>query len=140
MSITVMASSHREWECHGLKNYGDFADKISEVNVRHFEDHSDGEWFFIDDELLPAMKGVDYQGQTPNERAIYTGRWNAYNSPGSDHDTQAEIYDMDDPQEVAAFEQYVKDLENLPETLLDDDIEDYDDSDGVDPDEIVIDD
>lgn len=127
MPFSVNAFNHAEWERHGLKDYGDFSEQVSEVNVRDFAEGSTGDWFFADDEVLPAMKGVDYKGQTPNEKAIYFGSWGNDNSPGADMYTNAEIFDMDDPEEAAEHARRIAEWEAAPEFIESDDEDEYED-------------
>jgi hypothetical protein len=137
MPFTVNAFHHKEWEQHGLKDYGDFAEQTSECNVQTWgDDTTSGEWFFIDDDVLPPMQGVDYGSQKPNEKAIYFGTWGNDHSPGASTYTNAEIFDMDDPEEVAEYEKRKAEWEAAPETIDDEDEEvdedDYDDEDDDD--------
>jgi hypothetical protein len=129
MSFTVMGTNREDWERNGLREYGDFADQVEERNQQDFGDHSTGMWFFVDDDILPPMKDVDYGGQVPNEKAIYTGTWGNDHSPGSTHYMQAEIFDMDDVEDAARHFEMAKELEELPETIDDDDDEESDNDD-----------
>src|SRR5260221_408664 len=100
MTITVNAFNYNEWKRQGLKDYSEFSDRITECNQCDYGDHSTCEWFFIDEDVLPPMEGVDYEGKTPNEKAIYYGTWGNDHSPGASSYTYAEIFDMDDKDEV----------------------------------------
>lgn len=131
MSITVKAFDHEEWEEHSLQDYGEFSDRIAECNQEEFGDCTRGEWFYIPEEVLPPMKGVDYGDLKPNERVIYSGSWGNDNSPGASMYTYAEIFDMDDPEEAAEFEKRKAEWEACPEWLPSEndeiDDEDFDD-------------
>ncbi len=117
MSFTVNARNHNEWKRNGLQDFGDFAECVEYVNEREFADHNSGDWFYIPDTVLPPMEGVDYEGKTPNERAIYFGSYGNDNSPGASDYTNAEIFDMDDPEDVAEFEKRKAEWEGAPESL-----------------------
>jgi hypothetical protein len=116
MSFTINAFNHDEWNRHGLADYGDFADQITECNVGEDAFSGFGEWFFVPDEPLPN-----------NDRVIYFGSWGNDNSPGASMYTNAEIFDGNDPSDLAAFADRVKHWDGQPEYIETDD--DYD-SDG----------
>jgi len=126
MSFSVCAANHSEWEENSLADYGDFSDMVDYVNQRSDESGGDGEWFYIPEELLPAMVGVDYDGRTPNERVIYHGTYGNDNSPGASHYTYAEIFDMDDEEDVIAFKERKCEWESQPEWLPCDEDEEED--------------
>jgi hypothetical protein len=117
MPFSVTAFDHRAWARHGLKDYGDFAECIGECNQREMADHTSGEWFFIDEDVLPPMQGVDYEGKPANEKAIYFGTWGNDNAPGADSYTYAEIFDMDDKDDRAAYAARRAEWERAPEWL-----------------------
>jgi len=104
MAYTVNAFNHREWAQHGLADYGDFADKVAECNQGEDTFSGYGEWFFIPDDPLPN-----------NDRVIYFGTWGNDHSPGASSYTNAEIFNMDDPEDAADYEKRVKDWESQPE-------------------------
>ncbi len=136
MPVFVKASDHDNWDRHGLKDYGDFADMISECEVQDLGDYSVGNWFFADDENLPAMKDVDYGNQKPNERAFYYGDWGNDASPGASHNTFAVIFDMDNPDEVNELQSLLKEWEAKPETIDSDfEEEDWDEDEDFEEDE-----
>ncbi len=129
MAFTVCAANHAEWEENSLADYGDFSDRVEYVNQGEDNFSGYGEWFYIPDEPLPAMKGVgDYK---PNERVIYFGTYGNDNSPGASHYTYAEIFDMDDEEDAAEFESRKAEWESKEEWLP----EDEDDSDEFDEEE-----
>lgn len=130
MAFTVCASSHEKWEQNSLEDFADFSDKIEWRNQEEIGDGGGrGEWFYIPEEKLPPMKGVDYERKEPNERVIYFGTYGNDNSPGADAYTYAEIFDMDDPEDAEEFEKRSQEWENDPEYL------DYSDISNIDPDE-----
>lgn len=116
MPFTINAFNHDEWERHGLADYGDFADQITECNVGEDAFSGFGEWFFVPDEPLPN-----------NDRVIYFGSWGNDNSPGASMYTNAEIFDALDPEQLIEFSKRVDHWESQPEYVETDD--DYD-SDG----------
>ena len=71
MCFTINAFNHREWARHGLADYGDFADMVTECNQGEDTFSGYGEWFFIPDDPLPN-----------NDRVIYFGTWGNDHSPG----------------------------------------------------------
>jgi len=115
MPFTINAFNHDEWKHHGLADYGDFADKITECNVDEDEFSGNGEWFFVPDEPLPN-----------GDRVIYFGSWGNDNSPGASSYTNAEIFDAVDPDHLIEFSQRVDHWENQPEFAEDEenDVED----------------
>ena len=100
MSKTICAFNHDDWQRYGLAEFGDFADRINEVNVG--EDY--GEWYFVPDEPLPT-----------GERVIYYGSWGSDHSPGASMYTHATLFDVTDPDELADFTLRVQHLESQPE-------------------------
>lgn len=92
MSFTVNAFDQAEWNHHGLSDFSDFAEMISECNVGEDAFSGFGEWFFVPDE--PLSNG---------DRVIYFGSWGNDNSPGASMYTNAELFDMNDSQDSAAF-------------------------------------
>lgn len=102
-SVNYQAGDHRSWEAAGLKDFGDFAECISEVDIRPDGfDVTAGTWFYADDDTL----------------TIYQGTFGNDHSPGADHYTSADIYD--DPDE---YQKEADRLYSLPE-FLDDDSDD----------------
>ena len=106
MSVTINAFDHQEWHRLGLADFGDFADQITECNVGEDSFSGYGEWFFVQDEPLPT-----------GERVIYFGSWGNDNSPGASSYTHAELFDMADEADAAAFAKRVKKWESQPEFL-----------------------
>lgn len=90
MSQFFRACDHEEWRKCGLQNYEDYSECIEYVNQSEYgDDQLEGEWFFIPDEAL-----------ADGDRVIYHGTFGNYNSPGSSHATYANVYDMNDPDDV----------------------------------------
>jgi hypothetical protein len=116
MPFTLNAFDHDEWERHGLADYSEFADRITECNVGEDSFSGFGEWFYVPDEPLPN-----------GDRVIYFGSWGNDNSPGASTYTNAEIFDVLDPDELVEFSKRVDHWESQPEYVESDD--DYD-SDG----------
>lgn len=114
MPFTINAFNHDEWERHGLADFGDFTDQISECNMGEDAVSGFGEWYFVPEEPLPN-----------NDRVIYFGSWGNDNSPGASTYTNAEIFDGDLPSDMSDFAERVEHWEDQPE---------YVESDG-DPDE-----
>lgn len=114
MSNTICAANHAEWDENSLADYGDFSDMVEYVNQGEDAFSGYGEWYYIPEEVLPPMKGVQYEGK-PNERVIYFGSYGNDNSPGASHYTHAEIFDMDDEDDAAEFETRKKEWEGMPE-------------------------
>ena len=103
MPFSICAFHHAEWERHVLADFGDFADQIGEVNVGEDAFSGYGEWFFVPEEPLPN-----------GDRVIYFGSWGNENSPGASSYTHAEIFDGDDPGELAEFHERVANWEGQP--------------------------
>ena len=89
---------------YGLADYGDFADMVTECNQGEDAFSGYGEWFYIPDDPLPN-----------NDRVIYFGTWGNDHSPGASSYTNAEIFDMDDPEDAAEYAKRVKEWEAQPE-------------------------
>lgn len=106
MPFTINAFNHVEWERHGLADYCVFADQFTECNVGEDSFSGFGEWFFVPDEPLPN-----------NDRVIYFGSWGNDNSPGASTYTNAEIFNGDDPVDLAEFHERVKHWETQPESV-----------------------
>ena len=119
MPYTINAFDDVEWKRHGLADYGDFADQITECNVGEDSFSGFGEWFFVPDEPL-----------LNNDRVIYFGSWGNDNSPGASTYTNAEIFDGDDPTDLAEFHARLKHWESQPESVeTEDDCESENDLD-----------
>ena len=110
MGYSISAFNHEEWQRRSLSDFGDIADQITEFNVGEDAFSGYGEWFFVPDEPLPN-----------GDRVIYFGSWGNDNSPGASSYTNAEIFDSNDPDEMADFALRVQHFENQPE--YDDQIE-----------------
>ena len=104
MPFSICAFNHADWERHGLADFGDFADLLTEVNMGEDAFSGYGEWCFIPDDPQPN-----------GDRVIYFGSWGNDNSPGASMYTHAEIFDGDDPAELAQFAERVKHWESQPE-------------------------
>ena len=104
MPFSICAFNHAEWSRHGLADYGDFADQISECNMGEDDFSGYGEWFFVPDEPLPN-----------NDLVIYFGSWGNDNCPGASSYTHAELFDGDNPDEVAEFQERVRHWQRQPE-------------------------
>jgi hypothetical protein len=109
MSFTVNAFNQEEWERLGLADFGDYADRINEVNVGEDSFSGFGEWFFVPDEPLPD-----------GSRVIYFGSYGNDNSPGASIYTNAEIFDVTDADELAEFTHRVQHWDSQPEYVEDD--------------------
>lgn len=116
MPSTLNAFDHEEWIRHGLADFSEFADRISECNMGEDSFSGFGEWFLVPDE--PLSNG---------DRVIYFGTWGNDNSPGASLYTSAEIFDALDPEQLIEFSMRVDHWESQPEYVEADD--DYD-SDG----------
>lgn len=126
MSLSFNAFNHKEWASYNLADYGDYSDKTTDINQRDDgPDSTAGTWFYIPDEPLV----VEGQGTF---RVIYSGTWGNYNSPGADSYTNAELYDIEDADDMAAFEKDSKRLDDAPEWLETDDGDEDEDSDEDD--------
>ena len=104
MPFSICAFNHAEWSRLGLADYGDFADQISECNMGEDAFSGYGEWFFVSDEPL-----------TNNDLVIYFGSWGNDNCPGASSYTHVEIFDGDNPDEVAEFHERVRYWQQQPE-------------------------
>jgi len=104
MNFTINAFNHAEWQRHGLADFEDFADQITECNMGEDSFSGFGEWYFIPEEPLPN-----------GERVIYYGSWGNDNSPGASSYTYAELFDVTDPDELAVFALRVEFMEGQPE-------------------------
>ena len=80
------------------------ADMVTECNQGEDTFSGYGKWFFIPDDPLPN-----------NDRVIYFGTWGNDNSPGASSYTNAEIFEMNDPDDAADYEKRVNDWEGQPE-------------------------
>lgn len=112
MPFTLNAFDHEEWERHGLADFGDFADQITECNMGEDSFSGFGEWYFVPDE--PLSNG---------DRVIYFGSWGNDNSPGASTYTNVEIFDPLDPDQLIEFSKRVDHWESQPEYVESD--EDY---------------
>lgn len=106
MSFTINAFNHQEWHRLGLADFSAFADEITECNMGEDAFSGYGEWFFVADEPLPT-----------GDRVIYFGSWGNDNSPGASSYTHAEVFDLADEADAAAFARRVQEWESLPEFL-----------------------
>lgn len=122
MPFTLCAFNHEEWKRHGLADFGDFAEQISECSVGEDAFSGYGKWFFVPDDPLPN-----------GDRVIYFGSWGNENSPGASTYTHAEIFSI--PDEAKTFEQRVRDWESQPE-YDDSESEDWDDDEQSDDEDI----
>lgn len=104
MSFSLTAFHHAEWQRHGLQDFSEFADRITECNVGEDAFSGFGEWFYIPDEPLPNGDWV-----------IYHGSWSNDNSAGASMHTSAEIFDGSDFDELAEFTLLCKHWEAMPE-------------------------
>ena len=104
MAFTINAFNHTEWQRHGLPDFADFAEKITEINQGEDSFSGYGEWFYIPEQPLPNGDFV-----------IYHGSWGNDNSPGASTHTHATIFDGGDPDEMAEYAVRVRDLESQPE-------------------------
>ncbi len=110
MPRTINAFNHAEWERHGLKDYGDFAERVTHCNQAEYGDGQlEGEWFFIDEEPLPN-----------GNRVIYYGSFGNDNAPGASMHTHATIFDGSDPDELAELTIRAQEMESQPEYVEDD--------------------
>ena len=133
MSLSFNAFNHKEWASYNLADYGDYSDKTTDYNMRDDgADSTAGSWYYIPDEPLV----VEGQGTF---RVIYHGTWGNYNSPGADSYTNAELYDIEDEDDMAEFAKESARLDNAEEWLETDD-EDDEDEDDDDDDEDEFDD
>lgn len=119
MPFTINAFNLDEWERHGLADFGDFADQITECNTGEDSFSGFGEWYFVPDEPLPN-----------GDRVIYFGSWGNDNSPGASMYTNAEIFDVLDPNQLIEFSKRVDHWESQPEYIETDD--DFDDEFAAD--------
>ncbi len=106
MSDTICAFHNEGWRRHGLQDFGDFADLITECNVGEDSFSGFGDWFFIPADPLPS-----------GNRVIYFGSWGNDNSPGASMYTQAEIFDMKDTKDAARYAKRVTKWESQPEFI-----------------------
>lgn len=104
MPFTLNAFNHEEWKHHGLADFSDFADQISECNMGEDAFSGFGEWYFIPDE--PLSNG---------DRVIYFGSWGNDNSPGASTYTNAEIFDALDSEQLVEFSKRVDHWESQSE-------------------------
>ena len=115
MSFSINAGQQAEWKSLGLADFRDFSEKITECNVGDNGDSGFGQWFFVPEEPMPN-----------GDRVFYFGSWGNYNSPGAWAYTNAEIFDGDDPADLAEFQTWVKHWKNQPEFVETDEDEDED--------------
>ena len=125
MSLSFNAFNHKEWASYNLADYGDYSDKTTDYNMRDDgADSTAGSWYYIPDEPLV----VEGQGTF---RVIYHGTWGNYNSPGADSYTNAELYDIEDEDDMAEFAKESARLDNAEEWLETDNDEDDDDEERI---------
>jgi hypothetical protein len=105
MSVTISAFNHDNWQHRGLADFADIADQISERNVGEDTFGGYGEWFFVPDDPLPN-----------GDRVIYFGSWGNDNCPGASTYTHAEVFDGNDPDELAEFTLRMQEWEGKPES------------------------
>lgn len=103
---TICMNDHAEWEKNRLNVEMENATYINQIESGFGDDK--GEWFDVDDDHL----------------IVYTGTFSNDHSPGSSHNTYAEIF-----EDKAEYSARVKELEGMPEFLesdsnTDDDIMD----------------
>lgn len=113
MSKTLSAFDHREWERLKLADYGDFSDKTTECNQEDWGDCSRGEWYYI--HPLPV------ENEDGTFRVIYNGDWGNDHSPGASSYTYATLYDEADEDDMRRFVEAVKEWEEAPEWIEEDD-------------------
>ena len=106
MPFTINAFDDEEWKRHGLADFSEFADQITECNMGEDAFSGFGEWFFVPDEPLPN-----------GDRVIYFGSWGNDNSPGASTYTNAEIFDVLDPHQLIEFSKRVDHWESQPEFI-----------------------
>ena len=104
MSFTLNAFNRAEWQRHGLADYCDFVDMITECNVGEDSFSGYGEWFYVPDEPL-----------ADDDRVIYFGSWGNDNSAGASMYTHAEIFDMANADDAPEFAERVRHWESQPE-------------------------
>lgn len=112
MNENYCAFDYKAWEKAGLKDYGDFAEKVSYRNQKDLGDCDEGDWFYADDENL----------------TVYWGTFGNYHSPGSWY--YADVYDDD-----AEYAEAVQRLKDQPEWVYgwdDDEYVEYEDGPGED--------
>ena len=110
MPFTINAFNHDELYRHGLADFSEFADQITECNMGEDSFSGFGEWFFVPDE--PLSNG---------DRVIYFGSWGNDNSPGASTYTNAEIFDALDSDQLIEFSERVDHWESQPEYVESDD-------------------
>ena len=110
MPFTINAFNHDEWDRHGLADFSEFADQITECNMGEDSFSGFGEWYYVPDEPLPN-----------GDRVIYCGSWGNDNSPGASTYTNAEIFDALDPEQLIEFSERVDHWESQPEYVESDD-------------------
>lgn len=104
------AFDHKAWAEAGLKDFSEYADKVTYINQSEYGDGQlEGEWFYADDAT----------------RTIYSGTFGNYNSPGASSYTYADVYGDEEAYRFA-----VSVFESNPEWYDEDDDEDEDDCDG----------
>ena len=104
MPFTINAIDYDEWKRHGLADFSDYADQITECNMGEDAFSGFGDWYYIPDEPLPN-----------NDRVIYFGSWGNDNSPGASSYTNAEIFDGLDPDQLTEFSKRVEHWDEQPE-------------------------
>lgn len=91
------AYDHKAWAKNGLRDFGDYAERVTYINQTEYGDGQlEGEWFYCDDK----------------EQTIYHGTFGGWHSPGADHYTSADVYAL-----VEDYQQEVARLESMEEYL-----------------------
>lgn len=115
--FTINLFDYKSWEKYRLKDYAEFSDMTSDILVRtHGDDTTSGTWYFIDDELHL----VPDQGSF---KVIYVGTWGNDHSPGASSYTYAFLYDVDCPDDMAAYAEHVGQLQSAEEYMEDEEDE-----------------
>lgn len=106
---TLTAHEYAMYKTYGLKDYCEYSDKVTYVNQRDYPDYTEGEWYYDDEDEYITWLG--------RNKVIYHGTFGNYNSPGYSHYTYAEVYDMDNADDVKEYEASLLRFSLLPEYL-----------------------
>lgn len=116
-SETFRESDHKAWAENGLKDFGTYSECVTFCNQR--EDDADslaGDWFYGDDDNL----------------TIYYGTFGNDHSPGSSHNTRAEVYEG-----KAEYHEALKQWEDYPEFIEEEEESDVEVENGCRPDIVL---
>lgn len=93
---SLCASSCDAYAYAGFADYSDYSDRVEYCDQREYGDGQlEGNWYYIPDPESPH--------NPTGLRAIYSGTFGNYNSPGADSCTHAESFDLADQADADRY-------------------------------------